>query len=172
MNNEIILDMGCGLNPNKNANFVMDINPVIDELPNNVNKIIYNLNNIPYPFSDNSVSDIYCRQLLEHLYIHSFKFFEECYRILKPNGKLYLELPNAFHYASRFKFLTGNYIFDSSFHPFHIKLLKPSYVVEHLRYLGFDVKLKPTTRYLYIFERLFPNLFSRGIILEARKRPS
>lgn len=171
--NEIILDLGCGLNPYKKANIVMDINPVINELPNNIKKIIHDLNNIPYPFEDESVSEIYCRQLLEHLHIHTFDFLKECHRILKPNGVLKLELPNSFHYRARIRFLTGRYIFDSSFHPFHIKLLKPSYVVQHLRYLGFDVKLKRTTKLWYILklEQLFPDFFARSIMLEARKRP-
>jgi len=151
----------------------MDINPVINELPETIKKMLHDLNKIPYPFEEDSVTEIYCRQLLEHLSIHSFDFFKECHRILKPNGKLMLELPNAFHYNARFKFLTGNYIFDSSFHPFHIKLLKPSYLVQHLRYLGFDVKLKQTTQLWHLLglEQLFPDLFARGIMLEARKRP-
>lgn len=172
-NHEIIIDMGCGLNPHKNANYVIDINPIINKLDKNIAKKIYDLNKIPYPFEKDTITEIHCRQLLEHLQTHSFEFLKECHRILKPNGTLYLELPNAFHYSARLKFLYGRYVFDMSFHPFHVKLLKPTYLVEHLRYLGFDIKLKPTTHLwstLHL-EQLFPDLFSRGINIIARKRP-
>jgi len=170
---KIIIDLGCGLSPHKDANVVVDITPIIFQLDEKIEKIVYDLNKIPYPFSNDSIDEIHCRQLLEHLQIHSFDFLRECYRILKPNGRLFLGLPNAFHYNARFRYLLGRYTFDSSFHPFHTKLLKPSYLVEHLRYLGFDVELKPTTRLWHKIglEQLFPNFFARGIELEARKRP-
>lgn len=175
VSNMKILDLGCGVNPCKGANVVVDINfHSLKSLESKgIERILYDLNRIPYPFKDECIDVIYCRQLLEHLKIHSFEFFRECYRILKPNGRLYLELPNAFHYRARFRFLIGRYILDSSFHPFHIKLLKPSYVVQHLRYLGFDVKLMRTTNFWHKLglEQLFPDLFARSISLEARKRP-
>jgi len=170
---KIVLDLGCGLRPHEEANVAVDIDPVIKQIERNVEKVLCDLNKVPWPFKDSSVDKIYCRQVLEHLFIHSFDFFRECYRILKPNGRLYLELPNAFHYSTRLRFLVGRYIVDTSFHPFHVKLLKPSYVVQHLRYLGFDVKLRPTTRLWHSIglEQVFPDLFARSIALEARKRP-
>ena len=173
MDEKVIVDMGCGLSPHVRANVVLDINPIINKLDGSIKKIVYNLNRIPYPFADNSVDEIHCYQLLEHLQIHTFDFIRECYRILKPNGILFLELPNAFHYRARFRFAIGKYIIDDSFHPFHIKLLKPSYIKDHMRYLGFDVKLKPTTKLWHKLglEQLFPDLFARLIKIEARKRP-
>jgi predicted SAM-dependent methyltransferase len=172
MTKKIILDLGCGLKPHERANIVVDINPIINELGENIKKIVHDLNKIPYPFADDSVDEIHCYCLLEHLQIHSFDFFRECCRILKPDGKLFLKLPNAFHYRTRIRFLLGKFIVDSSFHPFHIKLLKPSYLITHLRYLGFDVKLNPTTMFWRKvgLEKFFPNIFARGIDIEARKR--
>lgn len=168
-----ILDLGCGTKPYRLANIVMDINPIIRELPDNVSKVIYDLNNIPYPFDDSSIDEIHCYQLLEHLRVHTLDFLRECYRILKPNGTLHLHLPNAFFITARLRFLCGSYVHDTSFHPFHVKLLKPSYVRQHLRYLGFSTTLEPSTRsrLARLLQKLSADLFCRGIYVVARKRP-
>ena len=168
-----ILDLGCGTKPYRLANIVMDINPIIKELPDNVSKIIYDLNNIPYPFEDCSIDEIHCYQLLEHLRVHTLDFFRECYRVLKPNGTLHVHLPNAFFITARLRFFFGRYVDDTSFHPFHVKLLKPSYVRQHLRYLGFSATLEPSTRsrWARLLQKLSADLFCRGIYVVARKRP-
>lgn len=168
-----ILDLGCGTKPYKLANIVMDIDPIIKELPDHISKIVYDLNNMPYPFEDSCIDEIHCYQLLEHLRVHTLDFLRECHRILKPNGTLCLHLPNAFFITSRLRFLFGSYVQDTSFHPFHVKLLKPSYVKQHLRYLGFSTTLRRSTRFRFaaILQKLWPNLFCRGIYIIARKRP-
>jgi len=61
--------------------------------------VVHNLMNFPYPFEDNSASDIKAIDVLEHLppYIGEahgvIKFIEECHRILKPGGTLFLQTP-------------------------------------------------------------------------------
>jgi 2-polyprenyl-3-methyl-5-hydroxy-6-metoxy-1,4-benzoquinol methylase len=168
-----ILDLGCGMNPHERANIVIDLNPIINQLPANIEKHIYDLNELPYPFDDCSIDEIYCMQVLEHLTIHTFEFLTECYRILKPDGTLHLQLPNAFFVAARLRFLFGSYVSDTSFHPFHSKLLKPTYVKQHLRYLGFSIRFltSPRSRILSALQRLLPDLFCRGIYIVATKRP-
>lgn len=168
-----ILDLGCGTNPHEGVNVIMDNNPIINDLPGQYEKHVYDLSQIPYPFEDCSVDEIYCTQVLEHLNVHTFEFLQECYRILKPMGQLHLELPNAFYITSRIRFLLGTYVQDTSFHPFHAKLLKPSYIMKHFRHIGFNPKLKWESESLWksCLKRISPDLFCRGIYITARKRP-
>ena len=51
-----------------------------------------------YPFPDNSFNYIYSEHLFEHLNINqAIIMLQECFRILKPKGKLRLSMPN-FHF--------------------------------------------------------------------------
>ena len=51
------------------------------------------LNKLPLPFKDESVDVILLKQVLEHLTVHPFEFINDCYRILKKDGELVVELP-------------------------------------------------------------------------------
>lgn len=61
--------------------------------------VVHNLIEFPYPFEDNSADEIKAVDVLEHLppYIGKdhgvIKFIEECHRILKPGGQLYMQTP-------------------------------------------------------------------------------
>ena len=61
--------------------------------------VVHNLIHFPYPFEDNSAHEIKAIDVLEHLppYIGEdhgvIKFIEECHRILKPGGTLFLQTP-------------------------------------------------------------------------------
>ena len=47
------------------------------------------------PFEDNSVEEIVCYQVVEHVpYNKSEQMFSEMYRVLKPGGKVTIETPN------------------------------------------------------------------------------
>lgn len=70
----------------------LDLNP--DCKPD----IIWNMNNIPLPFSDNSADEIHIYDVLEHLGTQGdwkffFNEFEDFWRILKPNGFLFATVP-------------------------------------------------------------------------------
>lgn len=63
-------------------------------------------NHFPYPFEDNSADQIHSSHFIEHIpmeYVEIdgkmkdklFAFVDECYRILKPGGRLTLIFPNA-----------------------------------------------------------------------------
>lgn len=82
-----ILDLGCG--PRKIPGAVgLDILnlPEVD--------VVHDLNVTPYPFPDNSFEEIHCYHVLEHVedFIGTMK---ELYRILKPNGVIYVRVPHA-----------------------------------------------------------------------------
>jgi SAM-dependent methyltransferase len=56
--------------------------------------IVHDLTKFPYPFKDESVDLIFSSHFVEHLDgIERIKFFDECYRILKPEGKMRLVHP-------------------------------------------------------------------------------
>jgi predicted SAM-dependent methyltransferase len=50
------------------------------------------LNKFPYPWKSNSADEMMMNDVLEHL-LFPTKVMEECWRILKPNGKLHIKVP-------------------------------------------------------------------------------
>lgn len=54
---------------------------------------VHDLNVTPWPFDDNSADHISAMHVVEHLK-DLVSFMNECHRILKPGGYLYLETPH------------------------------------------------------------------------------
>lgn len=92
INKEIKLDLACGLQ--KAEGYIG-----VDLLESSHADIILDLLKFPWPFEDNSVDDIFCAHFIEHipksLFVDDllFKFFDECYRILKPGKFLKIVTP-------------------------------------------------------------------------------
>jgi len=104
---ELKLDLGCGQNPKEGFDGV-DL-----YAPNAKYKV--DLFKFPYPFEDNSVDEIHCSHFVEHLPCREveardiavdlleatrfrnqdffFAFFDECYRVLKPEGTMFVAVP-------------------------------------------------------------------------------
>ncbi len=55
--------------------------------------IVHDLNVLPWPWADNTFELILARAVLEHLQINLIQSVNECWRVLKPGGILYLKLP-------------------------------------------------------------------------------
>jgi predicted SAM-dependent methyltransferase len=56
--------------------------------------IVHDLTKFPYPFKDSSIDMIFSSHFIEHLDgSERMKFFDECHRILKPEGKMRLLHP-------------------------------------------------------------------------------
>jgi len=94
-----VLDVGCGRSWFVRArpqNCVgLDSNPIIvnhyqNEGLNIIQGFAYEL-----PFTDNHFDAIFCNYLLEHL-SQPEKSLEEFYRVLKPNGYLYISVPSSY----------------------------------------------------------------------------
>jgi predicted SAM-dependent methyltransferase len=73
----------------------------VDMLKRDDVELVHNLMDFPYPFEDNSASHIRAVDVLEHLDHYTdgrrptiVAFFEECYRILKTGGELYIQVPS------------------------------------------------------------------------------
>lgn len=82
-----ILNLGCGNKPIVGAiNHDRIIHrPDID--------IAWDLNDLPWPWADNSFDLIVALAVLEHLRINLIESVNECWRILRPGGELYIKLP-------------------------------------------------------------------------------
>lgn len=85
----IRLDIGCGENPQ--PGFVtLDMRPLphVD--------IIHDLENFPWPLDDNICLVIVGSHIIEHIKPWlTIAFFNECWRIMKPEGQLALSTPYA-----------------------------------------------------------------------------
>lgn len=88
--NKTIVNLGCGKTriPGSVGVDRVKIDDYVD--------VVHDLDELPYPFEDNSVDEIHFYHVLEHLQ-HPIAKMEELYRILKPNGLLYMRVP---HYSS------------------------------------------------------------------------
>jgi SAM-dependent methyltransferase len=56
--------------------------------------VAWDLNELPWPWADGSFDKIVARAVLEHLDIDLVHSLDECWRILRPGGSIYLKLPH------------------------------------------------------------------------------
>lgn len=153
------LNLGCGIK--KKEGFInIDINCNFNP------DLVTDLNNLFYPFKDDSVDDVYVAQALEHLKIHLIDFLKEIYRILKPEGVLEIIFPNMFSARNRIRYLFGAITSSPEWSPHHIKLVHPKYLMGLLRHIGFDAKIFHNNLIRFPFDYLF----TASISIRARKR--
>jgi DNA modification methylase len=86
------LNLGCGADIRKGYDN-------LDFVKNQGVNIVWNLNKFPYPIKDNTYDEIYARFILEHLDDLS-GCLKEWHRILKPKGKLTIEVPYDSSYST------------------------------------------------------------------------
>ena len=81
-----VLDLGCGINPQRDANFRVDY----VETPEITH--VLDIDREKLPFEDNFFDKIYCLHVLEHLsnVEHAMR---EMHRCLKPTGVAIIEVP-------------------------------------------------------------------------------
>jgi ubiquinone/menaquinone biosynthesis C-methylase UbiE len=79
------LNLGCG--PDKKEGYIG-----VDKVKLPTVDVVHDLNNFPYPFEDNSVDEIYCSHILEHLDDFN-RVMEELWRICKPNALIVIKVP-------------------------------------------------------------------------------
>jgi SAM-dependent methyltransferase len=90
------ISLGAGEEPELEKDWV---NVDLVELPNI--QVIHNLMKFPYPFENESADFIKAKDLIEHLAGYAadgrpilIAFIEECYRILKTGGTLWIQTPS------------------------------------------------------------------------------
>lgn len=134
----------------------------------------------PLPFLDNSFDVVVCKDLLEHL-VSPIALAREARRVLKPDGRFVVSVPNHFYLPFRARILFGgSLVWKSLFHD-HTKLYR-EWDYMHLRfftYRGFEEFLKltgfvPTKRY-FDFGTLAhytdPEAFHRHLTAKYTNRP-
>lgn len=133
---KVILNLGCGKTriPGSIGIDSIKIEKYVD--------IVHNLDILPYPFKNNSVDEIHCYHVLEHLH-NPLDKIKEFYRILKPNGILNIRVP---HFSSMGAFSDITHIrpygytsFDclekENYHHFYTKT-KFKILNKKIKYLG------------------------------------
>jgi len=83
------LHLGCG-RKHLDGFINVDIKPnpgVVDR--------VYDLNQTPWPWVTNSVEEIICKHVIEHLDIGLCGFLDEAWRVLHPAGTVYIQVPDA-----------------------------------------------------------------------------
>jgi len=81
------LNLGCGRDV-KEDYVNVDFNPRANVMP-------VNLSVLPWPWSDDSAEEILMLDILEHFsYRMTDKILTECWRVLKPQGKLIVQVPD------------------------------------------------------------------------------
>ena len=83
------LNLGCGREAREGY-----IN--VDKFKHDGVDVVWDLNVLPLPFKDNSVDEVICSHILEHL-INPYPLVLDIHRILKPDGLFHCKLPTNCH---------------------------------------------------------------------------
>lgn len=94
--------------------------------------------NLALPYPNGFFDGIWCAEGIEHIE-NQFSFIRECFRILKPNGKLIITTPNLLYLSARIFYLLTGYHGPKETFPItsdtgHINLLtypKLRYILSH-----------------------------------------
>ena len=62
--------------------------------------VAHDLNDLPWPWTDNSLDVIEARSVLEHLHLSLVESMNECWRVLRPEGRVLVKLPYWAHEVS------------------------------------------------------------------------
>ena len=95
-----LLDIGCGRGDFsksfKDLNlevYGLDCEESSSLLLENIQVRLANIENEPFPFDDNMFDVVFAKSVIEHLF-NPENFMKECYRILKPSGRLIIMTPD------------------------------------------------------------------------------
>lgn len=86
--NGLKLNLGCGFDK-RDGYLNIDIRTDVGA------DVVMNLDNIPYPFADNSAEEVIAKDILEHFSFRDIeRMIRELHRILKSGGKLVIQTPD------------------------------------------------------------------------------
>ncbi len=135
------------------------------------------------PFEDDFFDFIHAGEILEHLY-DTKHFFEECWRVLRPQGVFIFTTPNLNSLENRVRILSGRYLAMAGAYPEdhfgeHVRIFNFEKVHELCWQAGFSVEeirgipiLQPKGRMVdfsfSLMGRVFPK-WSKLLMVKARK---
>lgn len=147
--NKTKLNLGCG--PTKKEGYIG-----VDKVELPAVDIVHDLDTYPYPFESNSVDEVYCSHILEHLDDFN-KTMEELWRICKPNALIIIKGP---YFKSQYAFRdpTHKHFFTEK----SLRYFDDSHVFSHYSSARFEVletKLIPPLgrRRLIPFKKILNN---------------
>lgn len=76
-----------------------------------VEYVQWNLEQVPYPLPDSTFDAVVFTEVFEHLRDYPATSLHECYRLLKPNGRLFFTTPNAAYVMNRVRLMAGRSVY-------------------------------------------------------------
>ena len=158
------LDIGCGKNKIPGA-----LGLDIDKSSNP--EILHDLNIYPYPIKDNEFDKIYAKHVIEHVN-DPVLFIQECYRILKTGGTIFIETP---HFSSRVAYSETDHKRFFSYFMFSSLLSKTRFrkieqKISFYKTFSFVGISALANRFPDIYERFWTYIFpAENVILVAQK---
>lgn len=146
-----VLDLGCSggqisklIKDQNNEVFGIELNPRAVALAENkgVRVKVFDLNE-GIPFEDSFFDVVNAGEVIEHIFDTKY-LFEECNRVLKPDGIFLFTAPNLNSLPNRFRVLTGGYLSTMGAYPddhfgSHIRVFNLSKIRELCRTTGFKL---------------------------------
>ena len=84
----VCLNIGCGNDKRDNC-INLDTRKEVEP------DVVWNIEQIPFPFPDNYFDEIIAKDIIEHLPFAKIRaVLKELHRILKPGGKIYIQVPD------------------------------------------------------------------------------
>ena len=162
--NALILDIGCGDGRLFREYRVIGIDVNGEILKKNPNPTIkMNITKKRLPFKNNTVDQIFCLEVLEHLQRIEdvIKVLKEFYRVLKPKGLLIIHTPN----RGRLNLIIRKILGKPKKYPFlHATWHYWEFTKEELKKLLIDCGFKPT---IYAGYLNFPFISKWGIPIKT-----
>jgi len=131
--------------------------------------ILYDLNNMPFPFKDNTFDVVTCIALLP--YIFSLEdFFREVTRILKINGKFIFQVPNLGYLPRRLSLFFGRIPSQMFSPPGMIQFFIKKRCLELIYHVGLKIEKISGSGLFASLRNWYPSVLTGDLIFDTAKK--